>query len=220
MTILRAPQRSPEWVSARLGRVTSSVAADMCSQPKKGKEETAGRRNLRVRLALERLTGKSHERSFTSQAMQDGINREPAAFAEYEAQTGELLNRCGFVMHDTLMAGGSPDGYLGNFDALVEIKSPIPATHLEYLQSGKVPGDYLKQVQHLLWLTGAKYCDWFSFNPDFPEGARTKIVRIERNEADCAAYELLLTMFLREVEAECASITSYAQVVSLKRSIA
>ena len=209
--IVDVPQRSAEWFQARAGRVTSTGAADFLAT-RRDKAESASRRNLRTRLALERLTGKSLEREFQSQAMKDGIDREADAFAAYEALTGDLLERTGFLAHTDLLAGGSLDGHLGNFEGIVEIKSPMHATHLEYWRTGRVPGDYLAQVTHLLWLTGAKWCDWFSFQPDFPEHSRIKLVRVQRSDVDVAAYELALRLFLSEVEREYNEIAQLGAV--------
>jgi len=205
-TIIDAPQRSPEWFQARVGRMTGSRASDMLATLKTGKGEAAGRRNLRADLVLERLTGKPQEKTFQSPAMLDGIEREAEAYGTYEALTGQILTRTGFLRHDALMTGASLDGHEGDFDGLIEIKCPIAATHLDYIESGIVPGNYLAQVTHALWLTGAAWCDWMSFHPDFPLSMRTKIVRIERDERLIAAYEQELLTFLAEVDRKLDSL--------------
>lgn len=200
-------QRGEEWRALRLGRLCSSRAADMLSTLKSG-GEAAGRRNLRVQLVLERLTGRSHENGYQSEAMRNGTDREADALGLYEAVVGVLVDKVGYVTHDTLMAGGSPDGVIGDFEGLAEAKSPIPATHLEYLRTGKVPGEYLKQVQHLLWLTGAQWCDWFSYQPDFPEPLQVKVVRVVRDEKEMESYGLAVSLFLSEVDKELAFVRS------------
>jgi hypothetical protein len=204
VTVLNAPQRSPEWTQARLGRLTSTGADAMLARLKNG-DEAAGRRNLRVRLMLERLTGQSQERDFVSSAMQAGADAEGDAFAAYEALTGTVLHRTGFLSCDDLMAGCSLDGHFGDFEGIVEIKSPLPATHLEYLKTGRVPTDYLRQVTHALWVTGAAWCDWFSYQPAFPEWAQIKLVRVERSAVDLVAYDVAARDFLAEVDGELAA---------------
>lgn len=198
-TVIDVPQRSPEWYSARVGRLTSSCANDMLAT-RKDKTEAAGRANLRVRLALERITGKPQDGDYVSKAMQQGIDREVDACGLYEALTGRVLQTVGFLRHDTLMAGASLDGYVGEFEGIVEVKCPIPATHLEYLITGRVPTDYYRQVIHQLWISGAAWCDWLSFNPDFPEPLQTKIVRIQRHGPDIAGYDQQARAFLEEVD--------------------
>lgn len=202
-------QRSAEWFALRLGRLTSSGAADMLTS-RRDKTEAAGRRNLRVRLMLERVIGRSQESNFQTDAMRIGAEREADARGLYEALTGELLTAVGFVSHPTLMAGASPDGIIGDLEGLVEVKSPLAATHLEYLRSGKVPTDYQHQVIHQLWITGAQYCDWISYHPEFPESLQLKMVRIPRDEAAIRAYELSARLFLDEVDAEVETVDKLA----------
>jgi predicted phage-related endonuclease len=209
--IIDCVQRSPEWAAARLGKLTGSVAHEMMAT-RKDKTEAAGRRNLRVRLALERITGRSLESDFVSSAMQQGIDREADACGLYEALTGRLLTSVGFIEHDTMMAGCSPDGIVGTCaDGIVEAKSPIPATHLDYLRTGEVPRDYLIQVTHNLFITGAPWCDWLSFCPEFPEPLRVKLVRVVRDEATIDSYALSAALFLGEVSKEVESIRALAE---------
>lgn len=203
-TVIPCAQRTPAWVTARLGRLTSSRAADMLAVIKSG--EAASRRNLRVQLVLERLTGRSQERAYLSQAMIDGIEREAEARGWYEALTGRLLTETGFLSHDGALAGCSLDGHVGYFEGIVEIKAPIAATHLEYLKTGVVPGEYQKQITHALWISGARWCDWLTYQPDFPEEMQVRIVRVQRDEAAIAEYERKALAFLAEVERELDAI--------------
>lgn len=209
--IIDCAQRSAGWYAARLGLLTGTGAEDMLSTRKDGKE-AAGRRNLRMRLVLERVTGRSLESDFVSAAMQQGADREADAAALYEAETGIVLHTVGFCRHDDLMAGCSPDGFIGDFEGIAEIKSPLPATHWDYLKSGIVPMEYQKQILHNLWITGAAWCDWLSYNPDFPEPLRVKLVRVQRKQDEIDAYEVLVKTFLKEVDAEFASVKRMAMV--------
>ena len=209
-TVIDAEQRSPEWFSARLGRITGSRAADMMAPLNKDKSEKACRRNLRVQLALERITGRSCERDYQNDHMQYGVVTEPEAFAAYESLTGRMLQRSGFLQHTELMAGTSLDAHVGDYEGIVEIKCPIPATHLDYLKTGTVPSDYLWQVTHSLWVTGAAWCDWMSYAKEFPEHIQAKLVRVNREDVDLAAYELAVRLFLSEVEKEVSAVASLA----------
>lgn len=204
-------QRSDAWYALRLGRLTASRAADMMATIKSG--EAAARRNLRVQLMLERITNRSHERAYQSGPMLDGIEREPIAIAHYEATTATLVQPIGFVSHDVHMAGCSPDGFVGDF-GLVSIKCPTPAIHLEYLETGEVPTDYLRQVVHEFWLTGRLWCDWVSYQPDFPEALRAKVVRVLRDDAAVKDYERKALAFLAEVELKVQSVRTMADVAS------
>ena len=197
-TELQLAQRSPEWVAARLGRLTASVIDEAFAKTKSG--WGAGRKNLRTRLVLERLTGQSQENGYVSPAMERGIALEPEARAAYEAATGSLVTPVGFLSHDALLTGGSPDGYI-DFDGVLEIKCPQAATHLEYLRGG-LPEGYRLQLLHCLWLSGRLWGDFVSYHPDFPAPLRLKVTRVTTTPTDLQAHELAVRLFLSEVEAE------------------
>lgn len=199
-TVIEAEQRSPEWFAARLGRLTGSNAADMLATIKTG--EAAARRDLRMRLVLERLTGRSQEDAYVNGAMQWGIDHEADAFAAYEIQSGNVVTRTGFLSHDTIMAGCSVDGDVDDFAGIVELKCPKSATHYGYLKAGSVPANHLPQIQHNLWISGAQWCDFVSWDPRFPDGMRLFVQRVERVELDILAYSKVAMKFLAEVDAE------------------
>lgn len=203
-TIITADQRSPEWFHARLGRLTGSRAADMLATIKSG--EAAARRDLRTQLVCERLTASLQEDVFVNAAMQRGIDCEPLAFAAYESLTGNVAERTGFLSHNTLQVGCSLDGHIGAFAGILEAKCPKSATHLGYLRSGKVPATYLPQIVHNLWVSGAGWCDFLSFDDRFPPPLQTFLIRVERNEQEIASYALAAALFLSEVEAEVEAV--------------
>jgi hypothetical protein len=204
-TILNCEQRSPEWFAARAGRLTGSCAADMMRMIKSG-GPAASRKHLRMKLALERLTGRAQERKFTTEALQHGIDTEPAALARYEAETGDIVERVGFLSLGPIMAGCSLDAFVRGRKGIVEGKAPESATHYEYLQTREVVPDYRWQCIHGLWVSGAEYCDFISFDDRFPEDLQYLCVRIERNEQEIRAYEAAAYKFLAEVAVEVAAI--------------
>lgn len=203
MKIHTCDQRSEEWHKVRLGRLTGSRAGDMLATVQTKGKEAASRRNLRIELALERITGVAQERGFMTQAMQDGVEREAEALAQYQAQAGEIVSTVGFVEHDFLFAGYSPDGVIGNMSGFVEAKCPEQAAHLESL-SGRIPDRYMAQMTHGFWVTGAQWCDFVSFHPLFPEKLRLKVMRIQR--PDLTEYAAKATAFLAEVDEQVKSI--------------
>lgn len=211
--VVTTDQRTDAWRAARVGHLTGSRASDMLATIKKG--EAAGRRNLRVQLVLERLTGQPQEDGFQSKDMQRGTEMEAEAFAAYEALTGNLTRRAGFLAHHELLAGCSIDGEVNNYTGIIELKVPKSATHLDYLRSREVPGDYLKQVQHNLWITDAQWCDFISYDPRFPESLRLLITRVTMDEAQRKSYELLVRMFLTEVEKELDEVKAMASAAGV-----
>lgn len=187
----------------------------MSAAPVSGKE-AAKRRNLRVQLVLERVTKRTLDnRGWVSPAMQQGIDRESDALAFYEGLTGQVVRRSGFLRHTELMCGASLDGHVGDFEGVVEAKCPIPATHWEYLRTGVVPDGYLKQALHQLFVTGAQWCDFLSYNPDFPHPLQAKLVRIPRTVDVLKAYELALRNFLHEIDHELATIQQWISAQTL-----
>lgn len=209
---MTCPQRSPEWFAARLGRLTGSCSGDMLATIRSG--EAAARRNLRMRLVCERLTNDSQEDAYISKEMQRGIDMEPVAVGAYEALTGELVRTSGFLAHTELMAGCSLDGHVGDYEGIVELKCPLTATHVRYLRDGKVPSDYLPQLLHNLWITGARWADFVSFDDRLPENLRVFRVRLQRNEAEIAEYVSKATAFLAEVDAETEALLTMSNVAA------
>lgn len=177
----------------------------MLSKRKDG-SEAAGRRNLRVQLVLERITGVSQEDGYQSAAMQHGVEREEAALCAYEALTGSIVTRTGFLSCDDLMAGCSLDGHHGDFESIVEAKAPLSATHLEYLRAKRVPPEYVPQITHDIWVSGAKWVQFASFDDRFPEELQLFVVRAYCEEFDIAAYEVAVRKFLTEVDRETEAV--------------
>jgi hypothetical protein len=200
-TIVDAPQRSPEWFQARIGRLTGSRASDITAALKGGGEPFQ-RRDLRAQLVVERLTGMPQEDGYINAVMQRGIDKEPDAFAAYEASSGNLVRRTGFLQHTELMAGCSVDGDVEDFTGIVELKCPKSAAHLSYWELGCVPANHLPQILHNLWITGATWCDFVSFDDRFPEGLQLFVCRVPRMDLDVYAYEQVARKFLAEVDAK------------------
>ena len=199
--IVECEQRTPEWFAARAGRLTASAAKDMLATIKSG--EAAARRDLRARLVVERLTGTPQEHEYVNDAMQWGIDHEAEALAAYVALTGNLASSVGFLAHHELMAGGSPDGVIGDFDGLLELKCPKSATHWNYLRNEtSAPREHFAQVLHMLWLTGVQYVDFLSFDPRFPPKLRTYYARVTRDERAIEKYDADARAFLAEVDRE------------------
>lgn len=209
-SIFEGEQRSPEWFAARCGRLTGSRAGDMLATI--GKGEAAARRDLRAQLVVERLTGQPQEDGYVNAVMQRGIDKEPEAFSAYEALSGHLVRRTGFLSHNALMLGCSLDGDVDDFTGIVELKCPKSATHIEYLKSaGKIPSRHVPQITHNLFVTGAQWCDFVSFDDRLPEGLQLVVMRVERDEAAIAAYEWAVSLFLSEVDKEVETVRALIQ---------
>lgn len=218
-TVIEAEQRTPAWFAARAGCVTASRASDFLAKVKSGGYSTS-RKNYLTQLVAERLTGQPQDDGFQSAAMLRGIELEPAAFAAYEAVTGEMAQRVGFLKHVDLPIGASPDGVIGDYLGILELKVPNPATHLGYLRAGGLPSDYLPQVLHLLFVSGAEYCDFMSYGPNFPDALQTFVVRVKREDVDLVGYEKELRTFLADVDTEVSALLTMSNPTAQFRAAA
>jgi putative phage-type endonuclease len=188
-------QRTEEWFAARLGKVTASRVADVLAKIKSG--ESASRKNYKMELVVQRLTNKVGE-SFTNAAMEWGTEQEPFARMAYEAHTGTFVKEDGFVDHPTIEGFGcSPDGIVG--EGLIEIKAPNTANHIETVLENKAPSKYIPQMQCQMACTGAKWCDFVSFDPRLPEDLQLLVVRVERDQEYIDLMEVEVKQFLSEV---------------------
>jgi putative phage-type endonuclease len=189
-------QRSETWFTQRLGKVTASRVADVIAKTKTG--YSSSRENYMADLIVERLTGQKAS-SFSNAAMEWGVEQEPHARAAYSAATGELVEEVGFINHPSvLMSGASPDGVVG--EGLVEFKCPNTATHLEYLLANKPPGKYVTQMQWQMAVTGAKWCDFCSYDSRLPAHLQMLVVRVARDDKVIAELEAEVKKFLAELD--------------------
>ena len=189
-------QRTEEWFTQRLGKVTASRVGDVIAKTKTG--PSASRDNYATQLVLERLTNKQGE-FFTNAAMQWGTETEPMARQAYELKRGVFVDEVGFIDHPTIdMSGASPDGLVDK-KGLVEIKCPESKTHMEYLMSGKPPAKYIPQMMWQMACTGREWCDFVSFDPRFPENLQILVVKVEYDPTYVKMLELEITQFLDEV---------------------
>ena len=174
-------QGSPEWFSARLGKITASRLGDLMKVTKYGGSTYKTR--LRMELAIERITGKPASSVVMNQAMRDGVEREPDARKLFEAVTGKEVALCGSFDHPEIVnTAASPDGLLREEDAILEIKCPTPVTHGKNLMAETMPSNYVYQVQWQIACTESTHGYFASYHPDFPKELRLKIVKVERDD--------------------------------------
>jgi predicted phage-related endonuclease len=200
---LDCEQGSELWAKLRCGYTTASRAADVIAVIEKGKnkgQEKAERATYRTELICERLTGVPYPR-YVSRDMQWGLDHEDEAAAAYELVTGELVDKCGFVIHPTVsMFGASPDRLVGT-DGLLQIKCPTTRTHLEWLQAGVIPVEHAAQMLAEMSCTGREWVDFCSFDPRLPEPYQIFIRRYSRNEKLIAGIEVEVAHFNSELDA-------------------
>lgn len=202
-TVIDAPQRSPEWFSSRLGRVTGSKASCVLMG-----EKTAGRADYVLQLALERLTGQCEEISYTSPEMQRGIDKEPLARMHAEAG-GVFIRETGFLRHNTLMIGSSLDGDSDDFKTIWEFKCPKSTTHVKYLKSegGLLVQEYQAQITHNVFTASAERAIAGSFDDRLPPGLDWIQREVRAADLPLEEYEKALMKFLNDVSNMVAELT-------------
>lgn len=201
-------QRSPEWRAIRCGKLTASDAESIFAKGRGGEEATT-RRDLRWKLVAEILSGQPQNDDYVNAAMAHGIEQEDAARRRYEAQTGEMVEAVGFLAHDDLAAGCSPDGLVGV--GLLELKAPKTATHISYMRDpDALVAKYWAQLTHALWVSEAPWVDIASFDPRLPSPLQFVTVRVARDAVDLKAHDAAVRKFLAEVELEVASLKGWS----------
>jgi len=191
MRIIECEQGSPEWLQARLGIPSASSYAKLVTTTGKASAQATAYIN---QLVAERITGEPTFFQVTD-PMQRGMDLEPQARTAYEMETGNLVSQVGFLMHDTLQAGASPDGMVGENGGL-EIKCPSAHTHVEYLRDGDLPIKYFQQVQGCLWISGRDWWDFMSYHPKM----EPLIVRVFRDEEFIKALECAVIEAVQMIE--------------------
>lgn len=202
-------QGSELWLKLRCGFVTASRVKDVIATTKKG--ESADRRNYRLELMFERHTGVPYPRHVTYE-MQWGLDHEDEAAAEYELATGELVDKCGFVIHPTIpMFGASPDRLVGD-KGLAQIKCPTPKTLLEWMTAGVIPVEHVPQMlAELACDPTREWCDFVGYHPLLPIFIR----RYHRDSGLILALEKEVVHFNKELDQVMAAALPPAPVVKL-----
>jgi len=174
-----------EWQLARVGIVTASEADSLISPI--GKIRTGeGVESYLCKKLAERWIGGQLPSAFSgSFAMEQGniVEEQAIPFAAFEY--GLDIQQVGFVSTDCGRTGCSPDGLIG-FDASkfsktaptpyklsggesgIEIKCPNLDTHIKYLLAGKLPTDYVAQVQFSMHITGCQTWHFLSYRRNLP----------------------------------------------------
>lgn len=189
MIFVEAPQGTPEWYQARVGKITASCFSDAISTTSRtsGKRKlgdpTAAAERYAADLAIERISQQPHGEPVRAWVLERGHEMETRARMLYEARTGAFITEAGICVSDDGIFGYSTDGLSGN-DGLLEIKSPIDSSKIvEMWQTGDT-SEYDHQIQGGLWLTGRKWLDFIMYVPDLAAAGKDLYVkRILRDEA-------------------------------------
>jgi len=176
MKIHEVEQGTEEWLALRCGIPTASEFRNLVT-PKWKVRTGAGVDTYLARKLAERWRG-SPLTSWSGGSMEQGSLLEGEAVPYFEIETGQSVERVGFVTTDDGRWGCSPDGLLSGGGGGIEIKCPEPHTQVKYLLAGVCPEEYVAQVQGSMLVTESATWTFFSYCRGFPD----LILVIERDE--------------------------------------
>lgn len=166
-------QYSPEWWATRTGVITASELGPFILNS--GKVAETARLKL-ICKKIGELAGEVEE-NFPNDAMKRGTALEPIARQEYARIHGVEVSEVGFISHDLLPLGCSPDGLIyqdGILSHGLEIKCPSASTHVRWLLDGELPEDHKFQVHMSMALADVDFYDFWSFCPRVTEWTKTR----------------------------------------------
>jgi putative phage-type endonuclease len=154
-------QRTEEWFQARKGKITaSSVGAILGLDPNRTREDV-----------LREMVREHHgvQREFQGNiATQWGVTHEPEALMDFEAHTGRSVVKTGFIVHENMAwLGASPDGFVDEEDATLEIKCPFGIRD-DLQPKFKTADDqphYMAQMQVQMFVTNRSQCFFWQWTP-------------------------------------------------------
>lgn len=204
-------QNSPEWDELRLGKVTASCFGLFMANYGGAFGDPAKRYALKV--ALEIVTGRKAEHSFTNDHMERGHEQEPIARLLYEEQNFVDVSNGGFFDYGEW--GDSPDGLVDE-DGSVEIKCVIAPIHHANIRRGKPDPAYKWQIVGHLDASKRDWCDFVSYCADYPEHKQLFVARTYRGEVEneLAMLAERRAEFLALVRAEVAQLEPTAMKVA------
>lgn len=160
-------QQSEEWFAAKIGKPSASGASRLITSKGDPSKSMAG---YAEDLAYELYTGESANAWNGNSAGDYGNEYEPIARADYEFTTSSTVMQVAFIEDDSQRYLISPDGLIGD-DGLVEIKCK-PKLHLKtliyYKRHGRIPTDYVAQLQMQLLISQREWVDIYYFHPKLP----------------------------------------------------
>ena len=169
MKIYNFEQGTEEWFSIKKLKFSASDATAIGN---KG----AGLETLIKKKVLETIVEKKD--NYTDEHIERGNELEPIARAKYEFEKGVEVLEVGFIEYNDY-CGCSPDG-LVNQDGGIEIKARNDEKHFDFILGSKLDSGTDWQIQMSLFITGRKWWDFISYNPNFKQSI--VIIRIYPDE--------------------------------------
>lgn len=164
---IKVQQNSIEWFQHKLGKLSASKFPKLMPT-KKQKIDQWNDTQLSIlrELAAERLTGEREE-TFTSKAMQWGIETEPFARGCLSSAIDMPIRESGVWIKDDYVCA-SPDGIAGFNEAVCELKCPTSKQHLRYLlDMNEWLKDYEWQLKSQMWVSEIHNGYYASYDPRY-----------------------------------------------------
>lgn len=178
-------QRSIDWERIRLGRFTASEINKLMGKRTANKPFTDTAMTYIKSKIAEQLTGVSEQKH--GAALEWGLDNEGEAIQVFQQRTGLKVDVAMFVPYGD-HAGGSPDGYIGEY-AIIEVKCPYnSANHVEFLLLGEgnelkdVKPEYYDQIQSNLLFTKRSQAYFISYDPRMPDPMNLAYRIVQRDD--------------------------------------
>jgi len=218
-------QRTEKWLLARKGKVTSSQVYKVLVKGQTPNGIGAEAYTYMNQLIVDSYIKEPRGRFKGSKATDWGTEQEQNALMEYEARTDVEIFDSGFVEYagknKTLkgFVGGSPDGLIKNkkgiIEGIVEVKCPYNTeNHINTIitQGENIESKYILQMQMNMWLTGAKWCDYVSYDVELDNPYNLFIKRLDKNETTCSLIEMKSTVFIEELKNRLKILKNYKKI--------
>ena len=192
--IIGTKQGDMSWMLSRLGVPTASNFSRIVTatgRPSSQAKRYAGELLAEYVLGQPKDDPDDFKGTFWTER---GLELEPQAAAAYEILTGIDTWSTGVIRRIGKWgaASCSPDKLTA--EGLLELKCPMPHTHLLYLAGGELPSEYVAQVQGQLWVSQRPWADFVSFHPELPPFH----VRVEPDAKFQAAFDAGIPAFCQQ----------------------
>jgi putative phage-type endonuclease len=200
MQIINYEQGSPEWIAARIGKISGTRLADAIGT-------SAKQESLINELIAEKLTGERKE-NYVNLSMAKGSEAEEFAIQEYELKTGEITEQVGICVSDEFeWLVNSPDRLIkkdGKYPKAVEVKCPNTDTLIGYIRKGEIPKDYLPQIMsYFLVNDDLEELDFVGYDPRIQtDQYRLWIVNVKREDLPLKETKESLLKFYEKYQKE------------------
>jgi len=191
MIILPGDQGTEQWRANRRGMPTASQFHRLLSPARL--ELSSQSFSYLCELVAERVLGVDVGPEATA-FMERGQLMEQEAVAWYEFVRETETTKVGLCVRNDGLVGCSPDRLVGDAGAL-ELKCPSAPVHVGYVLEG-LGQKYRLQAQGQLWITGRKWVDVLSYNPDLPPA----LVRLYPEPDVFKALDEVMPAFLQRLD--------------------